>query len=804
MALNLASPGVKVREVDLTIGRVDPATNQIAGFAAPFEKGPINTPVLINSEQDLLRVFGKPLLNDSQTEYWHSASSYLSYGGSMRIVRVDDGELLTANVGVSVTSTTLKIDSLDDFNDNHANDTTWVYAAKTPGTWANNIKVCTIDNAADQRITGLGTTGSSSTQVTAIATKLGDLAAGSVVGPSTSVITGITTSLLAVGQFVTSNLISSNNASIISIGVDRIQINSNIITQETETLGASFSFEERVTTFTPADIQVGYAVTQQTTAQVPSMDGTVTTFNGYIRGIITNIGTNFIDVKIVDRVNTDTDTVESASYKTPGSVRNNNSFFNGDAFNIVSSNGTLKASQPTYTSIVDWYDQQTLGLDNSTVYWASIAPKPGTSEFASERNSSNDEMHVVVVDDTGSISGTSGQILEKFAFLSKGTDARAVPSESTYYKNYLANKSEYIYAGSPPSGLVDLGFQGTLNTYSLTGSSWGFPVQSKNFKVSGAKTYTLSGGFNYTLNGMSPFLSEVISAYQLFKNPTEYSLDYLLCGPSGGGSVSESQAKAISLISLAESRKDCIAVISPHKDSVLNIPSPDTQTSNIIEFFDSLQSSSYAVFDSGYKYTYDRFNNKFIYLPCNPDVAGLMARTAINNYSWFSPAGAARGTLNNAVKLAYNPSQSQRDSLYTKRINPVIASPGQGIILFGDKTALSYSSAFDRINVRRLFLTVEKAIERASRTQLFEFNDEITRNNFLNIVEPYLRDIKGKRGITDFVVICDETNNTPDVIDSNRFVADIFIKPARSINFINLTFVATRTGVSFSEVIGTV
>ena len=216
-----------------------------------------------------------------------------------------------------------------------------------------------------------------------------------------------------------------------------------------------------------------------------------------------------------------------------------------------------------------------------------------------------------------------------------------------------------------------------------------------------------------------------------------------------------------------------------------------------------MTSSSYAVFDSGYKYTFDRFNNTFRYIPLNGDTAGIMARTSINSYPWFSPAGSQRGTVNNAIKLAYNPSQAQRDLLYPKRINPVIFSAGAGMILFGDKTALKEASAFDRINVRRLFLTIESTIERAAKAQLFEFNDTLTRTNFLNIVEPYLRDVKAKRGITDFVVVCDESNNTPDVIDANQFKADIFVKPARSINFIGLTFVATRTGISFDEVIGT-
>jgi phage tail sheath protein FI len=229
-----------------------------------------------------------------------------------------------------------------------------------------------------------------------------------------------------------------------------------------------------------------------------------------------------------------------------------------------------------------------------------------------------------------------------------------------------------------------------------------------------------------------------------------------------------------------------------------------TQTTNVIRFFSSLQSSSYAVFDSGYKYTYDRFNNTFRYIPCNPDVAGLMVRTSIVAYPWFSPAGQQRGILNNAIKLAYNPDKAQRDQLYSQRVNSITNQPGIGILLYGDKTALGYASAFDRINVRRLFLTVEQSLERAAQAQLFELNDEITRANFVNIVEPYLRDVQAKRGVYDFLVVCDESNNTPDIIDNNEFRANIFLKPAKSINYVTLTFVATRTGVSFEEVAGRV
>jgi phage tail sheath protein FI len=247
-----------------------------------------------------------------------------------------------------------------------------------------------------------------------------------------------------------------------------------------------------------------------------------------------------------------------------------------------------------------------------------------------------------------------------------------------------------------------------------------------------------------------------------------------------------------------------MACIGPHRANLIGITNTTTQTNNLIKYFSPLSSSSYAVFDSGYKYTYDRFNNKFVYIPCNADIAGLMTRTNIVAYPWFSPAGQQRGILNNAIKLAYNPNKAQRDQLYPLRINSIVTQPGIGTLLFGDKTALTYASAFDRINVRRLFLTIEQALQRAAQAQLFELNDELTRANFKNIVEPYLRDVQAKRGLYGFLVVCDTSNNTPDVIDNNEFRADIYLKPAKSINYVTLTFVATRTGISFEEVAGTV
>ena len=302
---------------------------------------------------------------------------------------------------------------------------------------------------------------------------------------------------------------------------------------------------------------------------------------------------------------------------------------------------------------------------------------------------------------------------------------------------------------------------------------------------------------------MQATLGDLITSYNLFSNKDEVQADYIIMGPSLQ-SVTDTQAKAGAIIALALQRKDCVATIGAHKADLVGVTNTTTQTTNLIRYFSSLSSSSYAIFDSGYKYTYDRFNNKFVYIPCNADVAGLITRTNIVAYPWFSPAGQQRGILNNAIKLAYNPSKAQRDQLYPKRINPIITQPGIGTLLFGDKTALGYASAFDRINVRRLFLTIQQALQRSAEAQLFELNDELTRANFRNIVEPFLRDVEAKRGLYGFLVVCDKTNNTPDVIDNNEFRADIFLKPAKSINFVTLTFVATRTGVSFEEVVGTV
>ena len=797
MALNLVSPGVKIREVDLTVGGITAANNQVGAIAGPFQKGPVDVPILIETENDLLNTFGKPISSDSQYEYWLGAASYLSYGGVLRVVRCDGTNLNNSNSGTNADSVTLEIKSTEDYNNNYSTATDWNWSARNPGSWANNLKVCVIDAAADQRI-AIGTFGLNVGYAVTSAFSQSVAGVGTVT-TETGVLKGIITRV--------------NDGSIdVKITAKSSGAGSTVFTETSYAEGSVNSFD--VGNIKIVDNSGNLTKVERST--ISRFYGVVSTGSTVINPINlgTNLPTTIINTQYI--VSIGNSGVESTtSFVGLGTTTVNGALQNTILLSAAATGtGTLQFavlnsgnSGETISAPLDWYNQQTLGLTNSTVYWRNIAPRPKTSEYASQRNGKNDELHIVVVDDTGEVTGTAGNILEKYTNMSKAYDAKISPSEGNYYKTIIAANSQYIFPGFAPVGspskfLTVSGFSNASDT------TWGLDAQNNTFNVIGATTYNLIGGKDYSgtnnIGGYSISLTNVVSGYRNFTNPAEYQINFLINGPSGGTTIYESQAKANELIAIADVRKDCIAVISPHRAGVVDVANSDTQTNNIVKFFDSLASSSYAVFDTGYKYVYDRFNNQFRYIACNADVAGLMARTSINNYPWFSPAGANRGVLNNAVKLAYNPSQAQRDTLYPKRINPIIFSPGAGIILFGDKTALSYTSAFDRINVRRLFLTLESSIEKAARAQLFEFNDTITRANFINIVEPYLRDVKSKRGITDFVVVCDESNNTPAVIDGNQFKADIYIQPARSINFIGLTFVATRTGVSFEEIIGTV
>ena len=407
-------------------------------------------------------------------------------------------------------------------------------------------------------------------------------------------------------------------------------------------------------------------------------------------------------------------------------------------------------------------------------YADNFGVAPGTSDFVSNKTGSNDEMHVIVLDEDGKFTGTANTVVEKYAFVSKASDAISGDGSSNYYKTVINDQSRYIWWMAHAAGAANWGNAAAGTTFTeLTN-----PVYA-----------SLTAGADGTITA-----ADVVNAYNQVANPDSIEISLIVSGPANA-------TVAGHLISnIAEVRKDCVVFLSPEKTDVVN--NYGSETSSIIAYRDGLTSSSYAVMDSGWKYQFDRYNNIYRYVPLNGDIAGLCARTDLERDPWFSPGGLNRGIIKNVIKLSWNPTKAERDDLYVKGVNPVVTFQGEGTVLFGDKTMLSKPSVFDRINVRRLFIVLEKTIARASRTSLFEFNDQFTRAQFVALVEPYLRDVQGRRGITDFRVVCDESNNTAAVIDRNEFVGDIYIKPARSVNFIQLNFVAVRTGVSFEEIVG--
>jgi hypothetical protein len=721
MPLNLASPGIVVREIDLTTGRTQPSSNKTGAIVAPFAKGPVEVPTLVENENDLLKNFGEPYATDKHYEHWLSASSYLAYGGSLRVVRADDVDLRNGFVPTSDgAASSVKIKSLEHYKELGYDENTLngvVVASRNPGSWSNGIRVAIIDSKADQTLSGI----------------------------------------------VTSSL------------------------------------------------SIGMGVTQSVDGRQLAGVGSTSVLDGYLKGIITEIGSSSISVKVLNHVSNVGN--ESVVDYQPSGVY---AFSTSGTVGFTSTSQTTSFGSTTYTSTLDWFDQQTIGLTStSSIYWNNIAPRPGTSAYAAARNSRFDEVHVVVIDALGTITGNAGAILEKHTGLSKASNATFSVGDPSYWRSYLSSNSSYIFGLGAPTGIVTTGYSSDFNL--ADDVAWDQEADGIIFAASGSSTNTLTEGKDYSgnanieeTNSLKVDLSGLSSGYDLFENTENFKVDFLLMG-SAAYEKETAQALANKIISVAELRKDAIAFVSPYRGSQLTDTSSQTSvtvrsaadiTDKLISFYSPVASSSYGVFDSGYKYMYDRFSNTFRYVPLNGDMAGLCARNDINNFPWYSPAGTTRGAILNAVKLAYNPTKSQRDVLYSNRINPVIFSPGAGIILFGDKTGLAKASAFDRINVRRLFVYLEDAISRAAKDVLFEFNDEITRTNFVNTIEPFLRDVQSKRGIFDYIVVCDETNNTSAVIDNNEFIADIYIKPSRSINYIGLNFIATKTGVDFQEVIG--
>jgi len=690
----LVSPGVHVREIDLT-NVVPTVATSIGAIASAFEKGPVGTIVNISSEEELIRTFGKPQNDSNQFENWFAASNFLAYTDALQIVRCESGILNATANGAGIL---IKDDDHYDNDFDNGQGSVGEWTARTAGTHGNaiGVSVCASANAYEQ---------------TAVTT---------------------TSAQEALGQ----TTISVTDASVFNVG-------------DIVNFGETGNVEYETTAISTAS--------------------------------------STIDVKLLDDVN-------------------------GQGLqNQISSGASIRRRWRFY----DLFDGA-----------------PGTSSYATERGrGTGDEMHIVVYDYTGEQSGfdvdangnrTNG-VLEVFANLSKNINAKSPQGDSIYYPYVLRKQSGFVFwTDHNPAGVnwgtdIDsvvgsIVLNGTDANGTDAGDNIAFEdgTDGDNLAMeTGSGSYSaldtptkseLGGGTDdYAVTA-----GELETGYGAFEDTESVDVNLILGGRGGGaGDSSSSQDTHVTMLTtLVEKRRDCVAFVSAYRSATVGISDSITQTDNVVEAFDLCPSSSYVVFDSSYKYQYDKYNDVFRFVPSNGDVAGLCAFTDQVADAFFSPAGFNRGNLRNAIKLSYNPKKSERDRLYRARINPITNFPGQGVCLFGDKTALSKPSAFDRINVRRLFLLLEKAIATASKFQLFEFNDEFTRAQFRNLVEPFLRDIQGRRGITDFKVKCDDSNNTGEVIDKNEFIADIFIKPARSINFITLNFIATRTGVAFSEVGG--
>lgn len=727
------SPGIVLKERDLSNVVVTGALQITAAFASSFAKGPVGKVININTQKELVTIFGTP--NDSNADDWHVASEFLSYGGRLAVVRADTAGLLNAG---STTGVLVKTD--EDFEAGAGGSEAFV--ARTAGTWGNSATVVVVDRGADQYVTfdkALDSAVLGST-VTFASGKTGKILSASA--NELAIILDNPLNKIAAGDSISEE---DPIASFTHNAVTETQRTPGVYTPPAHANGAAFSV-----IVADAGIEGG---------------GAASGVGGSVTVALVSPGNNY----------SAGDTIVLTGVSTGGGT------------DITITVSTIVDPEAGVTSVKDWYLNTQIG--STGISLASIGPRPGTSEFASSKGISYDEVHVAVIDTTGAISGTANTILERLTYLSKLSDATGAQGEKIYYKDVINEQSTQVYNGGHPTAVV-------------TGLVWGQASTglSGALGLVGLHTDALTGGADdYAYSS-----AEISAAYNEFADTEATEIDLVLMG----GPMpleSDTKIKANKVVSIAASRKDCLAFVSPHRGNQIGTGGALTTTQqrdNTINFFSTITSTSYAVFDSGYKYMYDRFTDKYRWIACNGDVAGLCVNTSATLDDWFSPAGVNRGSLRNAAKLAYNPNKADRDELYQNRINPIVSFPGQGITLFGDKTALASPSAFDRINVRRLFLNLEKRVGNLAKQVLFEQNDETTRSTFTSAVNSYLNEVQSRRGVTDYLVICDQSNNTPDVIDRNEFVAEIYIKPTRSINFITITFTATKTGVSFSEVVG--
>lgn len=681
------SPGLNVSEVDLIPSAIAPTSASAAAFAGVFRWGPLEQRVLVSSETDLVRKFGRPTNLNAETFF--TAASFLSYASALYVSRAG-GDLILSAVASSdegvVADAGHSIKNRDDFDAKVDEfDPAIHYIARYPGELGNSLKISVCDTAAQYE---------SSIGLVTANTDVPETGLVLAVGSNTATVTIANSNSWAPTEEDAEGLVDSLIAQL-NVG-DRVQLGNNTIGRQSLKITAVGE---------PEFIMSGLTFTG------------VTTFT-------------------------------------------------------IEFNQSLKLSDAVDTTTIKRFWEYANQFDTA----------PGQSEYVAlyGNTAAQDEMHVVVVDSAGSFTGDPGAVLEVYRGLSRATDAKLADGSGNFYKNVINDRSQYVWCASDrDSAASELAAE-------IASSGETQPL-----------TIIMAGGTDENETDM-PF-TEIAKAYDTFVSTEDVDVALVITGKSRGGADGTQLANYL-IDNLAEVRRDCVVFCSPTYDDVVN--QRNDALDNVLEFRASMRSSSFAFLDSGYKYMYDKYNDLYRWVPLNGDTAGTCVFTDRARDPWFSPAGTSRGMIRNVVKLAFNPRAAERDELYKKGVNPVITQPGQGTMLFGDKTLLDRAGTFDRINVRRLFIVLEKAISGAAKSLLFEFNDEFTRTQFVNLVEPFLRDIQGRRGIYDFKVICDETNNTPEVIDSNRFVGDIYVKPAKSINYIQLNFVAVRTGVQFSELVG--
>ena len=813
------SPGVVIKERDLTAGTVVNSSAVSAAIVTTFQKGPVNEVTTISSQRELLETFGTP--GDSNADDFFVASEFLNYGGRLAVVRAKTGAV---NAGAAAI-----IENQTDYASRiKGSNPTWKFAAKTAGTHGNALDVIVADRGADQYV------------------RLASVPAGMVAGTNLTFSGGKTAEVLSWDGTNTAAIIlddpttllttsdtldtpDTGVAALLAIAGAGTGYRSAQALPTTGGNGSGLTVDITVSTGTVNALGAisaggsGYAATGTGVATTSTGAGTGLTVDftataGVVDSVTINAAgdANYAEGDVITITGAGanaTFTIDSGMVTGPITAAVSNVggtlYEANDTVTVTQSGGaagtlTVSTVQDTSIAIQDAYDWWTNTNTDGTegipgdglTRLSAIGPRPGTSAFAADRGVKYDELHIAVVDRDGSLSGSKGSIVERLTYLSKLSDGKTGEGGAAYYVDQLELVSSYVYAGSAVT-------QAHAPSTTQAGSAWGSASASGMWmKVSGVVATTLTGGtddYDYT-NG------EFESGLDLFADKETTSIDFILMGGGvPGGTEANAKTKAAYCATVAGLRKDCVAFLSPYKENQVSgtvTLSRAQQKQNTINFFSALGSSSYTMLDSGFKYFYDRFNDKYRYIPCNGDVAGLCVSTSATLDDWFSPAGMNRGGLRNAIKLAFNPTGADRDELYQARINPIVSFPGQGITLFGDKTALSSPSAFDRINVRRLFINIEKRAEALAKGVLFEQNDETTRLGFTNALSSYLTEVQARRGITDYLVVCDETNNTASVIDRNEFVAEVFVKPTRSINYITLSFVATRSGVSFSEVVG--